>query len=91
VKNVAARLRQAQIDTLGEEWLDSWHKGLPNCNGDDKIYAFGQMVWLHNIIKAWGLYEFAKDRYGSFDGNTKSFDPALSNEENIQKKYLMYG
>jgi len=43
------------------------------------------------LSKPGGLYEFAKDRYGSFDGNTKSFDPALSNEENIQKKYLMYG
>jgi len=91
VKNVAARLRQAEIDTLGEEWVNTWHHGLPNCNGDDQIYAFGQMVWLHNIVKAWGLWEYAKDRYGTFDGNTKAFDPKLSNEENIKNRYRMYG
>ena len=82
VKNVAARLRQAEIDTFGEEWVNTWHHGLPNCNGDDQIYAFGQMVWLHNIVKAWGLWEYAKDRYGTFD-------PKLSNEGNIRSRYRM--
>lgn len=82
VKNVAARLRQAEIDTFGEEWVNTWHHGLPNCNDDDQIYAFGQMVWLHNIVKAWGLWEYAKDRYGTFD-------PKLSNEGNIRSRYRM--
>ena len=82
VKNVAARLRQAEIDTFGEEWVNTWHHGLPNCNGDDQIYAFGHMVWLHNIVKAWGLWEYAKDRYGTFD-------PKLSNEGNIRSRYRM--
>lgn len=91
VRNVAKRLQEAEIEALGEDWVHSWYKGLPNCHGDDQIHPFGQMVWLHNIIKAWGLWDFAKDRYATFDGNTKGWDPNLSNEENIQKKYIMYG
>jgi len=88
---VSERLRQAEIDVLGENWMKTWHIGLPNCNGDDKIHPFGQMVWLHNIIKAWGMWDFAKDRYGTFDGNTKNWNDDLSIEENIKAKEIMWG
>jgi predicted aldo/keto reductase-like oxidoreductase len=91
VKAVSERLRQAEIDALGEKWLDTWHEGLPNCNGDDKIHPFGQIVWLHNIIKAWGMWDFAKDRYESFDSNTKGWKHDLSIEENINAKKIMWG
>ncbi|GFH48164.1 Aldo/keto reductase [Chaetoceros tenuissimus] len=91
VKSVKDRLNQAMVDTHGEEWAKTWHHGLPNCNGDDKIDPIGQLVWLYNIIKAYGMWEFAKDRYGTFDSNFKGWDSTLSNEENIQKKYIMWG
>ena len=91
VKAAAERLRQAEIDALGEEWMENWYEGLPNCDKDNEIYPIGQMIWLYNIVKAWGLRDFAKDRYGSFDGNSKNWDSKLSNEENIKKSKIMWG
>lgn len=91
VKSVSERLRKAEVDALGEDWLNSWHEGLPNCNKDDEVYAFGQIVWLYNIMMAWGMWDFAKDRYGTFESNTKGWKDDLSNEENIKAKFLMWG
>jgi len=91
VKAVSERLHQAKVDALGEEWINDWYHGLPNCNKDDEIYPFGQMVWLHNIIKAWGMWDYAKDRYGTFDSNSKAWNCELSNIENINTRLMQWG
>lgn len=91
VKNVQSRLTQAQIDSLGEDWVNTWHVGVPNIDNDDYIYPFGQMVWLYNLIKSFGMLSFASERYGVFDDNLKSWDFNLSNAENIGKKKIGWG
>ena len=49
VKNVSKRLYDAQVEAFGEEWLKTWHIGVPNAGTTFKdIYMFGQMVGLHN-------------------------------------------
>eukprot|EP00536_Pseudo-nitzschia_multiseries_P002546 jgi/Psemu1/283795/fgenesh1_pg.34_\ len=90
-KNVAKRLRDTEIEVLGEDWVDNWHKGLRNCVNEDDAYEFGQIVWCHNLIKAFGMLDYAKDRYAMFDKNLSGWDSKLSNNENVLKVRRPWG
>lgn len=48
VNNVAKRLRDAQVEALGQDWMDSWYEGLPNSVTDNDPYQFGQIVSMYN-------------------------------------------
>uniref|UniRef100_A0A7S2R028 NADP-dependent oxidoreductase domain-containing protein n=1 Tax=Eucampia antarctica TaxID=49252 RepID=A0A7S2R028_9STRA len=84
-RKVTGRLHQAALDVLGERWMGSWHIGLHNCSFYDEKIQFGQIVGLYNILKAYGMLGYCKDRYGTFEGNSKSWDINLSSKENIEK------
>ena len=86
VKNVSKRLHDAEVDALGKDWIENWHKGIVN-----DVYSFGQIVWCHNLIKAYGMLDYAKDRYAVFDKNLQSWDFELSREENIGKSRIGWG
>ena len=65
VETVTKNLDDARTEALGEDWLKCWYEGLPNCLREDvDLYNFGQIVSLYNMIQAWGLLDYAKDRYG---------------------------
>jgi len=87
VQAVETRLHKAMIETHGEDWVKTWHEGVPNCVTLNDPYNFGQMLSLYNIIKAWGLLEYSRERYSTFDGNLKMWDWDLSVSENIQGNY----
>ena len=76
-------MRAAEIESFGEQWVNSWWHGVPQCDTDNDMYQFGQIVWLHNVIKAWGMLDFAKDRYATFDGNMEKWDFSKNARENI--------
>ena len=54
---VEARLRDALVSTLGEDWVDAW-EGTP---GDVNLY---QVLRLWNFAKAFDMVEYGKMRYG---------------------------
>jgi predicted aldo/keto reductase-like oxidoreductase/phage gpG-like protein len=91
VQNVAKRLHDREVAVLGEEWVQNWHKGLRNCLTENDAYEFGQIVWCHNLIKAFGMLDYAKDRYAPFDNNFAGWDFKLSNNENIMKSRIGWG
>jgi len=88
---ISKRLRDAEIEALGEDWVNSWWHGVPNCYTVDDAYQFGQMVWLYNVIKAWGMLDFARDRYEVFDGNLKKWNFQMPVHENIDKIRVAWG
>merc|ERR1711865_536537 len=77
-----ARLKAAAVEALGDDWLENWWRGLPHCYETDSGVHVCKIVWLHGLIKAWGMHEYAIDRYGVMDGNAKAWDNAKSSEEN---------
>jgi hypothetical protein len=83
VQTVSKRLYEAQVEALGQEWLDSCYEGVIKSKDSKYLVEHNQIVWLYNCIKAWGLLEFCRNRFNAFVGNTKKFDPALTNDENI--------
>lgn len=60
---IIARLEQEAINILGEDWLKTWHIGLPSCEetpGNINIYL---IVWLWNLVQAYDMVEYGKMRY----------------------------
>ena len=86
VQRVWARMKQAYSTALGEDWTKSWWKGLPKAVNSQHLIEHNQMVWLYNSIKAYGLYQFAKNRYQTFQNNAKTWDYGKSADENHAKR-----
>lgn len=83
---VKSRLEQAVIDTFDDQWVKTWHIGVPNSESmKDGPYQLGQIVGMYNQIKAWGMLDYCRDRYGTFDGNQKNWDPKKSIGDNVKK------
>ncbi|KAG7358322.1 aldo/keto reductase [Nitzschia inconspicua] len=85
VVTVSKRLQQAQVDALGQDWLDSCYDGTIKAKDSLYMVEHNQLIWMYNCIKAWGMLAFAKDRYNTFVNNTKNYDPSLTHDENIDK------
>ena len=83
LKAVTTRLDTARETALGKEWLTSWYKGLPKNTESKHLIEHNQMVWIYNCIKAYGMYEFGKARYNTFEKNNAKWDETKSDEENI--------
>lgn len=64
VRAVTEKLDDAMVEAFDEDWVKTWFHGVPNCLTEDQEYNLGQIVSLYNVIKAWGMLGYAKDRYG---------------------------
>jgi len=81
--NVTKRLDDAKEKALGKEWVANWWKGLPKATGSKYQVEHNQIVWIYNLISSFGLFEFGKARYHSFENNEAKWDETKSLEENI--------
>lgn len=91
VKTVTARLGAAKEDALGKEWLNNCYKGILKSNQSKFCVEHNQIIWMYNLIQAFGLWEFAKNRYGSLESNLSKWDKSESHEENIAKNLGGWG
>jgi len=60
---ILARLENAAINKLGEDWFKTWHVGLPtieNTPGGINIYV---ILWLWNLAQAYDTIDYCKMRY----------------------------
>jgi len=64
VSSIEARLHQAEVTTLGDDWLSSWRQGLPSWQTTPGEINLPVLLWLHNLVEAWGLEGYARARYG---------------------------
>ncbi len=64
VPEIEARLNNAAITSLGKEWLSSWSQGLPHWGNTPGKMNLPTLLWLHNLVEAWDMQEYAKTRYG---------------------------
>ena len=86
VKTVSERLKAAQVEALGQDWLESCFKGVIKSTHSKYLVEHNQIVWLYNCLKAWGMLEFCKDRFQSFVLNQNNSDSTLASiDENIDK------
>ena len=83
-----ARLDGALVAAHGEDWARDWWKGLPDMfEAASGGVAIGHILWLHNCVSVYGLYDFARQRYGGLEATRKSWDASKSYEANMEKAY----
>lgn len=87
IVKVSERLYDRMVEALpgGKRWVDTWHVGLPNWYHSKRATQHGNIVWLYNIIHAFGLLDFAKDRYVPLEPRVKKWDESKSKEENVKE------
>mmetsp|Transcript_9178 Transcript_9178/g.13074 ORF Transcript_9178/g.13074 Transcript_9178/m.13074 type:complete len:621 (-) Transcript_9178:4115-5977(-) len=90
-QRVGHRLAQAMEEAVGKEWVESWHKGVPNAYESNYQTHLTGIVWIYNLIHGWGLLDFAKERYNPMVNNLKNWDANKTKEENIAKLMPGFG
>jgi predicted aldo/keto reductase-like oxidoreductase len=60
---ILTRLHQQAVDTLGEDWLRTWQKGLPSPDETPGNINIPVILWLWNLLLAFDMEEYAKARY----------------------------
>ena len=76
VPPIVARLEQARLEALGEAWLSSWQQGLPAWQDTPGSINLPILLWLHNLVEAWGLEGYARARYGLLGAGSHWFPGA---------------
>jgi len=61
---IKERLINASYNSLGKSWLTTWNIGLPRWDQTPGEINLPVLIWLHNLVEAWDMESFAKDRYG---------------------------
>jgi predicted aldo/keto reductase-like oxidoreductase len=61
---ILARLEEARRRALGDDWLASWHRGLPSWEDTPGGINLPVLLWLHNLLEAWDLEAYGRARYG---------------------------
>ena len=84
LESVEGRLRSKREEALGKEWIEKGLLNIPSCyNESTQGMGIGQILWCHDLITTFGMYEFARARYS----NMKSFvkwDDKKTFEENAK-------
>jgi predicted aldo/keto reductase-like oxidoreductase len=88
---VTKRLDSQKESVLGKEWVESCYKGLPKNDQCKSFIDHNQIIWIYNNIRAFGMFDFGKARFASFEGNGKKWDDSLSPQENIDKMGFAWG
>lgn len=81
---VRQRLEEEKERILGKEWLKNWHVGLKTVEDNEFGINFPQLIGLYNGIRAFGLVQYAKERYNPAEGYLEKWDFDKTFEENVQ-------
>jgi uncharacterized protein len=60
---IVARLEAAYADALGADFARRWSHGLPEWTDLPGKINVRRILWLYNLVRAYGLIHFAQERY----------------------------
>ena len=84
LESVEGRLRKKSEEALGKEWIEKGLLNIPSCYDEStQGMGIGQILWCHDLITTFGMYEFARTRYSNMKTLVK-WDDKKSFEENVK-------
>ncbi len=84
LKAAERRLNDIAIEKLGKDWFEKGLLNIPSFfNASTDGQSLGHMLWLHNCLTAYGMYEFCSDRYKMLEGT--KWTKGKTFEENVKK------
>ena len=88
LKAAESRLMACMEEKLGREWASNGLLGIPSCETEGTHgTGIGHVLWCYNLVKAFGMYDFAKERYAKLEA--LGWNKKLSHEENV-KKFVVF-
>ena len=66
---IVARLEAAYADALGADFARRWSQGVPEWTELPGKINVRRILWLHNLVRAFGLIHFAQERYISMSAD----------------------
>jgi uncharacterized protein len=60
---ILARLEDAAIAALGEDWYKTWYQGLPSHETTPGGINIPSILWLWNLVEAYDMEDYARARY----------------------------
>jgi uncharacterized protein len=70
---IIARLENAAIETLGEDWVKTWETNLPSWEETPGQINMRVILWLLNLALAYDMIEYGKMRYNLFSNGGSWF------------------
>lgn len=86
LREAERRLGDLAVTKLGKDWAEKGMISIPSCF-DRKCdgVAVGHILWLHNLMATYGMYDFCKERFKSLEGTSTKWNNKKTWEENIEK------
>jgi predicted aldo/keto reductase-like oxidoreductase len=85
VTDAEERFRERMAEKLGEDWIDQYWNEMPDMfHPNSKGVAVGHILWLYGLVEAYGMIEFAQERYASLEECSKKWNSKLTFDENTK-------